>query len=118
MPAQIFAKDLQDAFREACDLEGSINERLSLFVEAVRQHRPVSDEVAQRLVTRLRQHQAGESAPKVGDEMPPFILPDETGRMVSLGDLLAKGPAIITFHRGHWCPFCRISIKTLAKAQA
>jgi len=118
MPAQIQAMDLQEAFRQACDLEGSINDRLDLFVAAVRQHRPLSDEVAQRLVTRLRQHQAGESAPKIGDAMPPFILPDEAGRMVSLGDLLTKGPAIITFHRGHWCPFCRISIKALAQAQA
>jgi peroxiredoxin len=23
----------------------------------------------------------------------------------------------VTFHRGHWCPYCRISINTLAKAQ-
>ena len=28
-----------------------------------------------------------------------------------------KGPAVVTFHRGHWCPYCRISINTLAKAQ-
>ncbi len=49
--------------------------------------------------------------------MPLFVLPDETGRMVSLADLLAQGPAVMTFHRGHWCPFCRISINTLAQAQ-
>lgn len=110
-------RDLQDAFRQACELEGSINDRLDLFLEAVRQHRPHSDQVAQRLVARLRSHQAGENAPKVGDVLPPFILPDETGRMVSLSGLLARGPAIVTFHRGHWCPFCRISINSLAKAQ-
>jgi peroxiredoxin len=117
MPAQFHAKDLQDAFRQACDLEGSINDRLDLFVAAVRQHRPTSDQVAERLVTRLRKHKAGEGAPRVGDAMPPFVLPDETGRMVSLGELLGKGPAVVTFHRGHWCPFCRISINSLAKAQ-
>ena len=49
--------------------------------------------------------------------MPPFVLPDETGRLVSLKDLLAQGPAVVTFHRGHWCPYCRISISTLVKAQ-
>ena len=49
--------------------------------------------------------------------MPPFVLPDENGRLVSLKDLLAQGPAVVTFHRGHWCPYCRISINTLAKAQ-
>ena len=116
MPAR-FANDLQEAFRQARELEGSINDRLGLFVDAVRRLIPVSDAVVERLVTRLRQHNAGEGAPKVGDAMPPFVLPDETGRMVSLGDLLARGPAVVTFHRGHWCPFCRISIHTLAKAQ-
>ena len=45
------------------------------------------------------------------------MLPDENGRLVSLKDLLAQGPAIVTFHRGHWCPYCRISINTLGKAQ-
>jgi peroxiredoxin len=44
-------------------------------------------------------------------------LPDETGRMISLADLLAQGPAVVTFHRGHWCPYCRISLHTLARAQ-
>ena len=116
MPAR-FANDLQEAFRQARELEGSINDRLGLFVDAVRRLIPVSDAVVERLVTRLRQHNAGEGAPKVGDAMPPFVLPDETGRMVSLGDLLTRGPAVVTFHRGHWCPFCRISIHTLAKAQ-
>ena len=116
MPAQS-AKDLQEAFRQARELEGSINERLGLFVDAVRRLIPVSDAVVERLVTRLRQHKAGEGAPKAGDAMSPFVLPDETGRMVSLGDLLARGPAVVTFHRGHWCPFCRISIHTLAQAQ-
>jgi len=115
MPAQS-AKDLQEAFRQARELEGSINERLGLFVDAVRRLIPVSDAVVERLVTRLRQHKAGEGAPKAGDAMPPFVLPDETGRMVSLGDLLARGPAVVTFHRGHWCPFCRISIHTLSQA--
>src|SRR5574339_283513 len=51
------------------------------------------------------------------DVMPPFVLPDENGRLVSLKDLLAQGPVVVTFHRGHWCPYCRISIGTLVKAQ-
>jgi peroxiredoxin len=115
MAAQI--QDLQDAFLQARDLEGSMNERLGLFVEAVRKLSPGFDAAVERLITRLREHKAGEGAPKAGDEMPPFVLPDDSGRMVSLADLLAEGPAVVTFHRGHWCPFCRISIRTLAMAQ-
>ena len=71
--------------------------------------------IVDRLVARLKEHDAGEDAPKPGDEMPPFVLPDENGRLVGLKDLLAKGPAVVTFHRGHWCPYCRISINTLGR---
>jgi peroxiredoxin len=48
--------------------------------------------------------------------MPTFNLPDENGRIVNLEELLARGPVAITFHRGHWCPYCRISINALVRA--
>jgi peroxiredoxin len=49
--------------------------------------------------------------------MPPFLLPDEQGRLVGLTKLLDHGPVAVTFHRGHWCPYCRINTDALAKAQ-
>jgi peroxiredoxin len=48
--------------------------------------------------------------------MPEFALPDEAGQLVSLGDLTRNGPVAITFHRGHWCPYCRINTRALAAA--
>jgi peroxiredoxin len=69
-----------------------------------------------RLVERLRRYGAGESAPQIGEPMPPFILPDHTSQLVSLEELLDRGPAAVTFHRGHWCPYCRININALAQA--
>jgi peroxiredoxin len=117
MPRQVQATDLKQAFEQARNFEGSMNERLALFVESVRRIRPASEAVVDRLVARLRRHNAGENAPKPGDPMPLFVLPDETGHLVGLTDLLAQGPVVVTFHRGHWCPYCRISINTLAKAQ-
>jgi peroxiredoxin len=49
--------------------------------------------------------------------MPNFVLPDESGQLVSLDRLLQKGPVAVTFHRGHWCPYCRINTRALAEAQ-
>jgi peroxiredoxin len=69
------------------------------------------------MVTRLVRSGAGQSAPQPGDPMPPFVLPDEAGNPVSLEMLLHKGPVAITFHRGHWCPWCRISIRALVQVQ-
>ena len=118
MAAQIVVTDLKQVFEQARDLDGSMSERLNTFADAVRKQHPASAGIVDRLVARLREHGAGGAAPKPGDVMPPFILPDETGRLVSLKDLLAQGPAVVTFHRGHWCPYCRISINTLGKAQS
>jgi peroxiredoxin len=70
------------------------------------------------MVERLMATAAGAAAPKVGERMPPFVLPDERGELVSLEALCAVGPVAVTFHRGHWCPYCRISTRALAEVQA
>jgi peroxiredoxin len=116
MQTQIAVTDLRQAFDKARELDASMNERLGLFADAVRRQHPDAAAIVDRLVARLTEHSAGEAAPKPGEMMPPFVLPDANGRLVKLADLLAQGPAIVTFHRGHWCPYCRISINTLAKA--
>ena len=107
---------LDDAFRRVRDLDVSLREQLRTFAETVRRDRPEFAAAVDRLVTRLRQYGAGESAPQIGEPMPPFILPDETGQIVSLDELLNRGPVAVTFHRGHWCPYCRININALVQA--
>jgi peroxiredoxin len=46
--------------------------------------------------------------------MPPFVLPSRSGTLVSLDDLTAKGSVVLSFNRGHWCPFCKIELKTIS----
>jgi peroxiredoxin len=118
MATPTLATDLEAAFERARDLDGSMTERLGAFASDARRLHPSFAVTVDRFVSRLKQHGAGEAAPKPGEAMPPFVLPDENGRLVRLQDLLRHGPAIVTFNRGHWCPYCRISINTLAKAQA
>jgi peroxiredoxin len=98
-------------------LEGSLTERLDGFARAVRTLSPPFADAVDRLVSRLQQSGAGQNAPQVGEPMPPFHLPDEAGHVVSLDRLLSKGPVAVTFHRGHWCPYCRLNTKALAQAQ-
>jgi peroxiredoxin len=117
MSSEIAAEDLRHAFEHARDLDGSMGERLNTFADAVRQQHPSFALVVDRFVNRLKEHGAGDAAPLPGEIMPPFVLPDENGHLVSLEDLLRRGPVIVTFNRGHWCPYCRISINTLAQAQ-
>lgn len=63
----------------------------------------------------LRQAAAGleEDGVQQGEHVPDFELPNSAGRMVRLNDLLDKGPVVIVFYRGGWCPFCTAHLKAL-----
>lgn len=50
--------------------------------------------------------------------MPEFVLPDQRGHLVTLSELHERGPAVIAFHRGHWCPYCRINASALAAVES
>ena len=109
---------LTEAFLYCRDMDASLNERLEAFSEATRYLIPGYQEAVDRMVGRLKAHDAGQAAPKPGEAMPSFAMPDETGRLVTLDELLSDGPLAMTFHRGHWCPYCRINTRALAEAQA
>ena len=116
MIGNIGGETLDVAFRRVRDLDVSMHEQLRTFAETTRRERPEFAAAVDRLVERLRRYGAGESAPQIGESMPPFVLPDHTSQMVSLEELLDRGPAAVTFHRGHWCPYCRININALTQA--
>jgi peroxiredoxin len=108
---------LDEAFRYCRDMDTFLQERLEAFSEATRDLIPGYQEAVDRMVHRFKSFDAGQTAPKPGEKMPPFAMPDEQGRVVTLGALLADGPLAMTFHRGHWCPYCRINTRALAEAQ-
>ena len=109
---------LQEAFLYCRDMDASLNERLEAFSDATRYLIPGYQEAVDRMVGRLKAYDAGQAAPGPGDPMPPFAMPDEEGHIVTLNNLLSEGPLAMTFHRGHWCPYCRINTRALAEAQA
>jgi peroxiredoxin len=117
MTSNAIREELEQAFQRIGAMDASLDEQLKAFSDAARQKRPQFAEAVDRLVGRLRESGAGTSAPQPGELMPPFHLPDENGHIVSLDRLLAKGPVAVTFHRGHWCPYCRININALAHTQ-
>ena len=108
---------LEDAFVECRDMDASLADRLQAFADAVRDMGEVFQTSVDALVARLREHEVGERAPKPGDPMPNFVLPDQRGHLLSLKELLKHGPAAVVFHRGQWCPYCRINTKALSEAQ-
>ena len=116
MTANVGRDTLDAAFWRVRDLDLSLQQQLRALSGTLRRESPEFAAAVDRLVTRLRHYGAGEAAPKIGDSMPPFVLPDEGEQRVSLEELLDRGPVAVIFHRGHWCPYCRININALVEA--
>jgi len=52
---------------------------------------------------------------QVGQRLPTFSLPNQTGQMVRSDDLLASGPLVVTFYRGGWCPYCNLALRGMQR---
>lgn len=48
---------------------------------------------------------------KRGENAPDFSLPDVNGNIISLSEELKKGPIILNFYRGGWCPYCNQELR-------
>ncbi len=51
-----------------------------------------------------------DKAVKAGDKAPDFELPNLKGETTSLAGLLEKGPLILVWYRGGWCPYCSLEL--------
>lgn len=109
------ARTLAEAFAEICTMDAQLNSRLAAYASKLRELNFPFAEAYDELVARLYAGEVGQCAPVVGDSMPAFILPDQSGALVALNDLMAKSPLVLSFNRGHWCPFCKIELKTIAE---
>ena len=57
-------------------------------------------------------------AMKAGDYAPGFRLPDRQTKAFDLNDHLARGPVVVSFYGGDWCPFCALELEALSEAHA
>ncbi len=76
----------------------------------------LSDDVKKimaKTAQELIDSQISEKALKKGDKIPSFALPNTTGKLVNINDILATSKAVISFYRGGWCPYCNLELKAL-----
>lgn len=69
------------------------------------------DDITDRFVAQMRALDSGGRAPKRNNVFPDFVLPDTKGRHVALADLLGRGPVVLSFFRGRWCPYCQQALQ-------
>jgi len=53
---------------------------------------------------------------KAGEKAPDFTLINAYGKSVNLYAQLKKGPVVLVFYRGAWCPFCNLHLHALKKS--
>lgn len=104
-----------EAFAQAAALDAPLSERLAAYTRTTQAMGPIHA-AYERLIERLEALRRAEVGPKVGEQMPDFILPDQRGRFVTLEALCRDGPVVLNFDRGHWCPYCRLTLRALAAA--
>ena len=76
---------------------------------------PATAKVLRQTAQALSEAGLLDGALRAGDIAPDFALPDQSGRVVSLHELLAHGPVVLTFFRGGWCPFCTLALRALER---
>ena len=91
-------QDKLDAFR--ADFEGK---KAPPEVVAI-MHKATADLIASGQADR---------ALKAGARAPEFALPDGHGVLMRSADLLGRGPLVLTFYRGIWCPYCNMDLQAI-----
>ena len=78
------------------------------------------EQVRARVETAIGEiRSAGEAVGlEIGDVAPDFVLPDALGRPTALRTALERGPVVLTFYRGEWCPYCNLQLRSLQHALA
>ena len=63
--------------------------------------RGILTEIGQ-FVQGLAQSGIEKTSCQAGDRIPPFSLPNISGKIVSSEEILSRGPMVISFYRGVW----------------
>jgi peroxiredoxin len=94
-----------------------LQEELDAYrAEFIRNAPPGRAKLYDEKVEELRRRFPLHATLKTGDRAPDFTLPDALGRPVSLAERLHQGPAVVTFYRGGWCPYCNIQLRAYQRA--
>ncbi|WDE06184.1 AhpC/TSA family protein [Thalassomonas viridans] len=95
----------------------SLQDQLNAFKEQFKKQAPeAAFNAFARSTQELIESGQAEKALKAGNTAPDFMLTDPEDNEVALEDLLAKGPVVLSFYRGVWCPYCNIELQALEAA--
>jgi len=65
----------------------------------------------QTYIDRSRDDHVAANALRAGDRAPAFTLRNQNGIEVALAERSMRGPVILVFYRGGWCPYCNLELR-------
>src|ERR1700678_216154 len=88
------------------------------FVSGRLPFKPTSEvlDAMHQATAQLIESGQAQRAKKAGALVPEVSLPDSDGKPASSRELLAKGPLVVSFYRGVWCPYCNMELQALQAA--
>ncbi|MGL4538635.1 MAG: peroxiredoxin-like family protein [Cetobacterium sp.] len=78
----------------------------------------ISSEILSKMleaIQSLKNSELEKEAFNIGDKIEDMILLNNLGDKVTIIEVLGKQPAIISFYRGTWCPYCNLELSTYNK---
>lgn len=93
-------------------LQEELNEIMEAFYTLI-----TEDDIKtyQSFLEAIENQKIAEGAVKACSKAPDFELQDQDDETVRLKDLLAKGPVVLVFYRGRWCPACSATLCSMQK---
>nr|WP_320014192.1 peroxiredoxin-like family protein [uncultured Desulfobacter sp.] len=90
----------------------TLNEQLAeLKAQNVAKHPKEIVNLLQEDMKKMNESGIVDNAPKTGERMKNFTLSGPLGKPRSLAELRKKGPVVVTFYRGGWCPYCSLELR-------
>ena len=95
------------------DESNTLKAQTEAKIAAGRKGNPAFMKGVDESIAQAKSFQEGANALALEQIAPSFELPNQHGQSVQLTELLAKGPVVVTFYRGSWCPYCNLQLKAL-----
>ncbi|WP_179351810.1 peroxiredoxin-like family protein [Winogradskyella vidalii] len=91
----------------------TLKEQTDAKIAAGRNAKPEFMQGVDAVIEKAKAFEEGKDALKIGDKAIDFELPNPKGQLISLSGLLKKGPVVVAFYRGSWCPYCNLQLRAL-----
>ena len=93
----------------------SLTEQLKALADnSVKRHPGEAQVLMKNAIDELKTTTILEQALKTGDSIPQIELPNATGNLVNINDILSQGKKVVlAIYRGGWCPYCNLELRAL-----